>query len=517
MKRFNLVLVALSILLSGSLLLSLTGALWAQPFGGHHGGGSERGFFSNLTDEQRETVRDLMEEMRAAGAGREEIHEAISELFAEWGIEMPERPGGPGGRRGGQGGREGDREGGREGDREGGREGDREGGREGGREGFGDNLTEDQRATLHSTMLQMWRDGASQMEIHQAVAGLLQEWGIEPPEHGGPGREMGHGGHFLRGILDQLNEEQREEIHQLISELRQQGASHDEIRAAVEGKLSEWGIELPDPPPELTQEQRQALHAVIFELWTGGATREELRSAVAQQLEVFGIEMPERGPGPMGHESGHGIHGRAPLPNIQACLKPPLTREQRETLHETIRSLRQQEASPEEIREAVQNLMSEFGIEIPDPDIELTGEQRATLRSTILDLWLAGASREEICEAVTDMLGDFGIEPPDESGELSPAGASDMAPIRAQNYPNPANPETQINYTLGLSDDVKVQIYNISGQLVRTYDVGYQRQGSYSVRWDGLHQNGQPVASGVYFYRIQAGGHAVTNRMVLLK
>jgi flagellar hook assembly protein FlgD len=92
-----------------------------------------------------------------------------------------------------------------------------------------------------------------------------------------------------------------------------------------------------------------------------------------------------------------------------------------------------------------------------------------------------------------------------------------MAPIRAQNYPNPANPETQINYTLGVSDDVRIQIYNISGQLVRTYDIGYQRQGSYSVRWDGRHQNGQSVASGVYFYRIQAGEHALTNRIVLLK
>jgi Spy/CpxP family protein refolding chaperone len=501
MKRFNLTLAVLSILLSGSLLLSLGGALSAQPFGGHRGGGPGRGFFSELTDEQRETIRDLMEEMRAAGASREEIHQAISGLFAEWGMEMPEGPGGLGGRRGGHDGREG----------------------RGERGSLGDQLTEEQRAALHSTMLQMWRDGDSREEIRDAVVELLEGWGIEPPEHDrehhGPGRGRDHSGHFLRGILDQLSEEQREELHQLIGELRQQSASHDEIRAAVEGKLSEWGIELPEPPLELTREQRQALHAVIFELWTSGATREEIRSAAAGQLEEYGIEMPEHGPGPWGHRLGSGRHGKSPLPMaaIHGCLKPPLTQEQRETLHETIRELREEGASPEEIHEAIRSLMSDFGIEVPDLDAELSDDQRATLRTTVLDLWLAGASREEICQEVTDLLNDFGIELPEESSELPSEGTSDMAPIRAQNYPNPANPETQINYTLGVSDDVRIQIYNISGQLVRTYDIGYQRQGSYSVRWDGRHQNGQSVASGVYFYRIQAGEHALTNRIVLLK
>jgi hypothetical protein len=484
MRRIHVNLM-ISICLSACLLLGLGSAVSAQPFGGHRGGGPGRGFFSELTDEQRVAIRDLMDEMRDAGASREEIHEAVSELFAEWGIEMPERPGDPGSRRGGR----------------------------GEREGLGDRLTEEQRAALHSTMLQVWRDGASREEIHAAVVGLLEEWGIELPEQNGLGWGMGQGGRFLRGLFGQHSEDQREEIHQLIGELRQQGASQDEIRAAVEGKLTEWGIEL----PELTQEQRQALHAVIFELWSGGATREEIRSAAAEQFKELGIKLPEHGPGSIEHGPRQGIHGRNPLPNIHACLKSPLTQEQRETVHQTIRSLRQQEASPEEIRQAVQSLMNDFGIGIPDLDSELTDEQRSTLRGTVLDLWLAGASREEICEEVTELLDDLGIGLPEQSGELTPDETSDMAPIRAQNYPNPANPETQINYTLGVSDNVKIQIYNISGQLVRTYDIGYQQQGSYSVRWDGRHQNGQPVASGVYFYRIRAGEHALTNRIVLLK
>ncbi len=488
MKRTHVTLM-MSICLSVFLLLGLGSAVSAQPFGGPHGGGPGRGFFSELTDEQREVIRDLMKEMRAAGASREEIHQAISALFAEWGIEMPERPGEPG---------------------------DRRGCRDGG-EGFGEKLTEDQRAALHSTILEMWQDGASREEIRGAVAELLEEWGIELPEHHGSGHGMGQGGHFLRGILDQLNEEQREEIHQLIMELHQQDASHDEIRAAVESKLAGWGIELPEPPPELAREQRQTLHAVIFELWTGGATGEEIHSAAAEQFEEFGLEMPEHGPGSIGHGPWQGIHGRNPLPNIHTCLKPPLTKEQQDTLHETVKELRQQGASPEEIHQAVEGLMNDFGIEIPNLSTELTDEQRMTLRTTVLDLWLAGASREEICQEVENLLADLGIELPETTDAARPADAAGSAPIRAQNYPNPANPETQINYTLGVSDDVRIQIYNISGQLVRTYDIGYQRQGSYSVRWDGRHQNGQPVASGVYFYRIQAGEHALTNRIVLLK
>jgi len=411
------------------------------------------------------------------------------------------------------------------GHRGGGRGGDH-GRREGhGEQGnLGDQLTEDQRAALHSTTLQMWQEGASRDEIRDAVKALLEGWGIERPEHDradhGPGESgpgHGRGGRFLRVLSGQLSEDQKEELHQLIGELRGQDASPDEIRAAVEEKLSGWSIELPEPPPELTQEQRQTLRAVIFELWTSGATREEIRSAAAQQLEDFGIQMPEHGPGPFKHGPRQGAHGRTPLPNIHDCLKPPLTREQRETVHETIKGLRKEGASPEEIHQVIRTLMEGFGIDIPDLETELTGEQRSTLRNAVLDLWLAGATREDICQEVCDLLEEFGFELPEESGELPSAGTSEMAAIQAQNYPNPANPETQINYTLGVSEDVNIQVYNISGQLVRTYDVGYQEPGSYSLRWDGRHQNGQLVTSGVYFYRIQAGPHSVTNRIVLLK
>ena len=150
MKRSHLVLAVLSILLSGSLLLGLSGDLSAQPFGGHRGGGPGRGFFSTLTDEQREDVWELIAEMRDQGASREEIHEAVSELLAEWGIELPERPGKPNGPHGPR-------------------------GPGGNGEKFWEELTEEQRAAIRSYILELWQDGATQQEIRDEVKEMLQE------------------------------------------------------------------------------------------------------------------------------------------------------------------------------------------------------------------------------------------------------------------------------------------------------------------------------------------------------
>jgi Spy/CpxP family protein refolding chaperone len=508
MRCSHITLMILPLCLCACLLLGLGSTAPAQPFG-ENPGGQQGGPFSQLTEEQRQAIHELIEGMRAEEASRQEIHQAVAELFAEWGIEMPAPPGGHEGRRGD--------------------------GRK--REGPGDLLTEEQRAVLNATTLKMWREGASREETHQAVAELFQGWGVEAsgggrghhgpgelgpepggiepdgpepgkPRPGGPGSGMGRGTHLPREIFDQLSEEQREQIQQIFENMHQQGADREEIRTAVESKLAEWGIELPEPPPELTQEQRKALHAVIYELWTGGATRDEIRSAAARHLESFGLTTPDHGPGPLGH---------GPWPGLDGCLRPQLTEQQRETIHETIGKLHEQGISSEEIHQAIHALMSDFGIEVPDLDTELTAEQRSTLRTSILDLWLAGADREDICQQVGDLLEGFGVELPERSGELESGEASESAALQAQNFPNPANPETQITYNLGVSDEVTIQIYNIAGQLVRTYDMGYQSPGSYSVRWDGRHQNGQLVASGVYFYRIQAGPHAVTNRIVLLK
>ena len=90
------------------------------------------------------------------------------------------------------------------------------------------------------------------------------------------------------------------------------------------------------------------------------------------------------------------------------------------------------------------------------------------------------------------------------------------------NYPNPFNPETWIPYRLAHAADVTLTIYDTKGTLVRQLDLGYQPAGYYTDRakaayWDGRNHNGEPVASGVYFYQLRAGDYAALRRMVILK
>jgi hypothetical protein len=86
-----------------------------------------------------------------------------------------------------------------------------------------------------------------------------------------------------------------------------------------------------------------------------------------------------------------------------------------------------------------------------------------------------------------------------------------------QNHPNPFNPETEIKYTLPAAAEVKLQVYNVKGQKVRMLVDEYQTTGHHAVRWDGKDENGKSVASGVYFYRIQAGEFEDAKKMILMK
>ena len=91
-----------------------------------------------------------------------------------------------------------------------------------------------------------------------------------------------------------------------------------------------------------------------------------------------------------------------------------------------------------------------------------------------------------------------------------------------QNYPNPFNPETWIPFQLHQSADVSVTIYNVVGTMVRQISVGFRSAGSYqsmgrAVYWDGRTDYGEMVASGVYFYTLQAGDFTANRRLVILK
>ncbi len=84
-----------------------------------------------------------------------------------------------------------------------------------------------------------------------------------------------------------------------------------------------------------------------------------------------------------------------------------------------------------------------------------------------------------------------------------------------QNYPNPFNAGTVIQFSLKEQTDWKLSVYNITGQTVRTF--AGNGQGSVQVAWDGADQSGQPLASGVYFYRLEAKAFTATKKMILVK
>ena len=90
------------------------------------------------------------------------------------------------------------------------------------------------------------------------------------------------------------------------------------------------------------------------------------------------------------------------------------------------------------------------------------------------------------------------------------------------NYPNPFNPETWIPYRLAEDAFVTLTIYDQTGRVVRTLEVGYQIASAYENRskaiyWDGRNGLGEGVASGIYFYHLSAGDYSATRKMVILK
>ncbi|MEL6824337.1 MAG: FlgD immunoglobulin-like domain containing protein, partial [Calditrichota bacterium] len=111
-----------------------------------------------------------------------------------------------------------------------------------------------------------------------------------------------------------------------------------------------------------------------------------------------------------------------------------------------------------------------------------------------------------------------------------PVGIGDepLTPVNfvlGENYPNPFNPTTRIQYELPIRASVDIAVYNLLGQKVRTLVNDIQAPGSYQLEWDGRDENGYQVASSVYFYRMVAlnlseNGQAAfteTRKMVLMR
>lgn len=142
-------------------------------------------------------------------------------------------------------------------------------------------------------------------------------------------------------------------------------------------------------------------------------------------------------------------------------------------------------------------------------------------------LWLAGGAPNYLTTLINfrrmhmKQLIPAGIIPlftpnimykPEEKSIIIPSAFS-----LGQNHPNPFNPSTEINFALPVASEVTLEVYNIAGQKVSTVANGFFEAGEHSVIWNSQSDNGQPLASGVYFYRLKAGAFTDTKKMILMK
>jgi hypothetical protein len=84
-------------------------------------------------------------------------------------------------------------------------------------------------------------------------------------------------------------------------------------------------------------------------------------------------------------------------------------------------------------------------------------------------------------------------------------------------FPNPFNPNTNIRYSLKEVGKVKIEIYNMKGQKIKTFTQEHNSPGYYQVSWDGRDENGRSVASGIYLYRLTTANYTSAKKMVLAK
>jgi len=85
------------------------------------------------------------------------------------------------------------------------------------------------------------------------------------------------------------------------------------------------------------------------------------------------------------------------------------------------------------------------------------------------------------------------------------------------NYPNPFNPETTIRFSTKEAGPVALEIYNVKGQLIKQLVNEDKAAGNHTVVWNGTDLNNQPVSTGVYFYKMNAGSYSSTQKMIMMK
>jgi hypothetical protein len=168
-------------------------------------------------------------------------------------------------------------------------------------------------------------------------------------------------------------------------------------------------------------------------------------------------------------------------------------------------------------------------VKLIDDRMELSVNQMTDGTTRVLILDLEGdALIDKGVQALVRLPGEFKIVEAViadfENHEITPAinatAKNTNLPDRFvlyQNHPNPFNPTTEISFDLPNAANAKLEIYNIMGQQVATIVDRHMEAGRHSVTWNSTNDQGDRVASGIYFYRLDAGDLVDTKKMILLK
>ncbi|MAE09763.1 MAG: hypothetical protein CMF78_01025 [Candidatus Marinimicrobia bacterium] len=163
-----------------------------------------------------------------------------------------------------------------------------------------------------------------------------------------------------------------------------------------------------------------------------------------------------------------------------------------------------------------------FSATSSDPDnvtIEVvsSGETTAVLTLSFADGWTGIPEvTASVCDPYHCDSETFSVWVEPSLGVDGVVGLPEVFALR-QNYPNPFNPVTTIAYDIPEIANVRIDMYNILGQKVRTLVNGTHQPGMYHVRWNGTNDFGNPVSSGMYFYRISSEEFISVKKLVLMK
>jgi hypothetical protein len=125
--------------------------------------------------------------------------------------------------------------------------------------------------------------------------------------------------------------------------------------------------------------------------------------------------------------------------------------------------------------------------------------------------WLESVSMDGLCALAGPIV--LNTDDPETPGIPEPGLQTRLLSA----FPNPFNPNTNIRYSIKEAAKVKITIFNLKGQNVRTFINDHNIPGFYQIAWDGKDVGGSLVGSGVYFYRMESGKYSSTKKVIMLK